>query len=290
MTRTATRFRRGRPWRNTRRFERDSQSVRVAVKPNDGCVRVEATGYCLTMSTEPIEEVRAVFNLLDRWRHFPSDQLERRADIFFALYLPGILKHALGVTVDPRVIPEFPIRKEHSRRSTRADYFLLSKDRSSAFLVELKTEMRSRNRRQDAYLAAARDRGLQQLLSDIPIVAEASKEQAKYVHLLSALEEMGLVALPADIGDYAFPEVRRGITKRIREVQVVASESKVEVVYLQPNESMDDRVISFRAAAEYLDTLDDPFSETFATYVRRWIEPAARRPMSAPRSLVDTAL
>jgi hypothetical protein len=40
---------------------------------------------------------------------------------------------------------------------------------------------------------------------------------------------------------------------------------------------MDDRVISFRAVAEYLDTLGDPFSNTFARYVRRWIEPAAPR-------------
>jgi hypothetical protein len=229
------------------------------------------------MSSDSTDAVRLLFDLLDRWRHFPAYQLERRADIFFALYLPGIIEHALGVKVDPRVIPEFPIRKEYSRRSTKADYFLLSRDGSSAFLVELKTEMKSRNRRQDAYLADARDRGLEQLLSDIPVIAEGSKEAAKYVHLLSALEEMGLVALPADLGDFAFPEVRRGIRKRLRDVQVVASGSKVEVVYLQPEESMDDRVISFRAVAEYLDTLDDPFSNTFSRYVRRWSEPAATR-------------
>ena len=111
------------------------------------------------MSPEPTQDLRAVFELLDRWRHLPAYQLERRADIFFALYLPGIVEHVLGVPVDPRVIPEFPIRKEYSRRSTKADYFLLSRDGSSAFLVELKTEMKSRNRRQDAYLADARDGG-----------------------------------------------------------------------------------------------------------------------------------
>jgi hypothetical protein len=221
--------------------------------------------------------MRDVFDLLDRWRHFPAYQLERRADIFFALYLPGIIEHALGVAVDPRVIPEFPIRKEYSRRSTKVDYFLLSEDRSSAFLVELKTDMKSRNRRQDAYLADARSRGLRHLLGDVSVVAEGSKEPAKYVHLLLALEEMGLVSVPSDVGDYAFPEVRRGIKKRISDVRVTAGESTVEVVYLQPHDSMDDRVISFRAVAEYLDTLGDPFSNTFSRYVRRWIEPAATR-------------
>ena len=41
-------------------------------------------------------ELGAVLELLDRWRHLPSYQLERRADVFFALYLPGIVNHALG--------------------------------------------------------------------------------------------------------------------------------------------------------------------------------------------------
>ena len=78
------------------------------------------------MLDSEIYSVRLLFDLLDQWRHFPAYQLERRADIFFALYLPGIVEHVLGVPVDPRVIPEFPIRKEYSRRSTKADYFLLS--------------------------------------------------------------------------------------------------------------------------------------------------------------------
>ena len=125
--------------------------------------------------------------------------------------------------------------------------------------------MKSRNRGEDAYLADARDRGLEQMLSDIPVIAEASKEPAKYVHLLSARRRWGWLLFPADLGDYAFPEVRRGLRKRIRYVRVLANEAKVEVVYVQPEESMDDRVISFRAVAEYLDTLDDPFAETFAS-------------------------
>jgi len=33
-----------------------------------------------------------LFNLLDDWRTLPAYQLERRADIFFALYLDKILE------------------------------------------------------------------------------------------------------------------------------------------------------------------------------------------------------
>lgn len=37
-----------------------------------------------------------LFDLLDDWRNLPSYQLERRADIFFALHLEIIIKKALG--------------------------------------------------------------------------------------------------------------------------------------------------------------------------------------------------
>ena len=34
-----------------------------------------------------------IFDLLDGWRHLPAYQLERRADIFFGLFLPDVLDH-----------------------------------------------------------------------------------------------------------------------------------------------------------------------------------------------------
>jgi hypothetical protein len=36
--------------------------------------------------------ISKLFHLLDNWRNLPSYQLERRADIFFALYLDKIIK------------------------------------------------------------------------------------------------------------------------------------------------------------------------------------------------------
>ena len=88
----------------------------------------------------------SLFDLLDRWRHLPSYRLEPRADAFFALFLVDVLDRHLqsrGVRVDPRVIPEFPLGQRGTKRSDKADYFAVSADRKHAFLIELKTDMRS---------------------------------------------------------------------------------------------------------------------------------------------------
>lgn len=229
-------------------------------------------------------EVGQVLELLDRWRHFPSYQLERRADVFFALYLPGIVEHATGVEVDPLVIPEFPIKREDNNQSTKVDYFVLSRDRRAAFLVEFKTEMESRRIEQDAYLKLAKTRGMNVLLSHIPWMAAASPQKAKYVHLLAALQELGLVRVPSDLEDFAFPDVQRGITKRLEAVEALPTDAEVRVVYLQPQDDGTGGVISFDTVAEYLRTLGDPLAATLAGYVERWREPAARRVRAAETS------
>ena len=57
-----------------------------------------------------MDALHTVFANLDRWRHFPAYQLERRADIFFSVYLPEALAKVTGVEIDPRMIPEFPLK------------------------------------------------------------------------------------------------------------------------------------------------------------------------------------
>jgi hypothetical protein len=46
---------------------------------------------------------------MDRWRHLPAYQLERRADIFFSAYLPAVVAEHVGVRVSPSVVPELPV-------------------------------------------------------------------------------------------------------------------------------------------------------------------------------------
>ena len=61
------------------------------------------------MTTPTIE---GVFDLLDKWRHLPKYQLERRADIYFAMFLPDVLSHHFDAEFKPNVIPEFPLRRD----------------------------------------------------------------------------------------------------------------------------------------------------------------------------------
>lgn len=43
-------------------------------------------------------KIEEIFDWLDRWRQLPAYQLERRADIFFALYLPEIIAYKFALT------------------------------------------------------------------------------------------------------------------------------------------------------------------------------------------------
>ena len=54
--------------------------------------------------------IERALGLLDTWRHLPAYQLERRADIFFALFLPDVLEEKFGVPISPVLIPEFPVK------------------------------------------------------------------------------------------------------------------------------------------------------------------------------------
>ncbi|HPD48392.1 MAG TPA: hypothetical protein P5279_17685 [Anaerohalosphaeraceae bacterium] len=58
----------------------------------------------------PTQLISQLFDRMDAWRHLPNYQLERRADLFFSLYLPSVLESKFGVPVSPIVIPEFPVR------------------------------------------------------------------------------------------------------------------------------------------------------------------------------------
>ena len=100
-----------------------------------------------------------IFDLLDHWRHLPDYQLERRADVFFAAYLPQFLAHRWGMASAVQVIPEFPLRlgtlypaAGQRNQSCKADYLALAPDLSRAAFVELKTDALSRRTEQDKYL------------------------------------------------------------------------------------------------------------------------------------------
>ena len=166
-------------------------------------------------------EVASIFGLLDKWRHLPAYQLERRVDIFFALFLPDVLNRHLstrgmGIAIDPRLIPEFPLKRREDNGSKKADYLAVSTDRKHAFLIELKTDSASLDKDQFHYLNDAVCRGMHGLLCDLKCIAKATEacKRGKYFHLLAALNDLGLIGLPPSLKKRIFSR-SRGPYKRI---------------------------------------------------------------------------
>jgi hypothetical protein len=190
-------------------------------------------------------DMAALFDLLDRWRHLPSYRLEPRADAMFGLFLPAALDRHLAlreITVDPFLIPEFPLGQRDTRRSDKADFFAVSRDRGHAFLVELKTDMASLRDAQEDYLNRAVKRGMAALLCDIRSMARAKNLPArrKYFHLLKAVAELGLMILPDDLEDriYSSPQ---GVYECINRIVIPSALPDIEVIHVLPTavEGMD---------------------------------------------------
>ena len=192
-----------------------------------------------------------LFGLLDKWRHLPNYQLERRADIFFALFLPEVLETHCGIKIKHPMIPEFPIDKnEKDGRHQQADYFVLSENGQQGILVELKTDNASivsgYGMKQLEMLDAVAHKGPRKLIEDVIRLAQNTNNskptRQKYVHLLSRLRALNLVKFDTTLYDKAFAENSRGITdmlcKNVKPTERVCTNKipKLEVVYILPKE------------------------------------------------------
>jgi hypothetical protein len=214
---------------------------------------------------------------MDTWRHLPSYQLERRADLFFSLYLHEVLEEVTGLSLEEVIVPEFPIRmgsvsSEHeSHRSWKVDYLLVSRDLTSAFLVELKTEGRSRRNSQDDYLQAAQKAGLDALLHGVVELFRETKAKRKYFFLLQTLEAMGLLHIPPALKALFASDNLRGMTALSREIQLTPKRPELHILYIQPQGGTPG-VISFSEFASVLETHKDPLSLRFAESLRQWAE------------------
>lgn len=232
---------------------------------------------------DPISEL---FEQLDTWRHFPAYQLERRADAFFALYLREVLEEVSGVPLSPIVIPELPLRRGtlwlgENNQAVRVDFALFAKDGSRAYLVELKTDLASLRERQDAYLERARGIGLRPIVEAIVRdILPATVEEQKYVHLVAALAQLGLVELPPELEPAFFPVLRRDRAKHVARIRVCEREVPIELVYVQPLAiaRASSICVDFERFASVVKRHPDPFSQTFAAYLLRWRDRAGGEP------------
>ncbi len=233
--------------------------------------------------------IKTLFDQLDTWRHFAGFPLEARVDAFFGLYLPKVIENCLDAEeMHPRVIPQFPLKKDNNNQSDRVDFLAISKDGKRAFLVEIKTDLDSRRPPQDLYLRDAQKRELPRILEDFKSVAAASNSRDKYLHVAVALADMSLLELPEELKD----QVRNGETRVPREffrkIEVPRSiETKLEVVFIQPKESKpkdpesnkkkDFCCIYFEEFAKAIEE-QGKLGCLFAEYLRAWQTRPAKNP------------
>lgn len=240
-----------------------------------------------------MEKVETIFELLDDWRHLPTYQLERRADIFFSLYLREILEAYTGEEIHEFVIPEFPLHKKAldsgvaSNRHYCADYLAFSRDMKRAFLVELKTEADSSSKKQNECLRQARDVGLEGLLTSMLKAFKpgmGQKTRRKRFYLLRKLESIGLVSGLESAANIIAKDRHQGFTKALEEdARISSAAPDVSLVCIHPNDEPSKKVdentfdcwVSFKQVLEVVKKHPDPLSQRFARSLTEWSKNAA---------------
>ena len=235
-----------------------------------------------------------IFDQLDEWRHLPDYQLERRADIYFAMFLPNVLKVHCNLDTDSEIIPEFPLRHgtigtklrtngedgAWPNQSVKVDYAAFTSDGSEVLLVELKTDMGSLNEKQISNLKKAKGIEFKRLVDGVLCIAKIenmeTKHRQKYIHLLARLSELGQVDFPDKVYKRAFPKVLSGIRGALGEVKnnVRPEGMKPRIVYILPQNSskvkgVADCVITFEEFAKEAEK-HGPLGERFAKSLRCW--------------------
>lgn len=222
-----------------------------------------------------------VFSNLDQWRHLPNYQLERRADIFFSVYLKDVVeeltkREGAGVSLANDILPEFPIKRDLIRpelptnKSVKVGYALFAKDRSRVFFVELKTDAASRRDGQDAYLEKAKGLRFRRIVEGVRAILLTTSAHQKYHHLAVVLARLGYLTLPSDIWTYMAHEPDPRLLSQLEQIVVSADDPAVEVIYIQPEATQGDRCIDFATFADHVGSHTDPFSKMFAEHLRKW--------------------
>lgn len=223
------------------------------------------------------DKIFEIFNKLDKWRHLPNYQLERRADIFFSLYLKEVIEEIYQVSLKNHVIPEFPVRigtiNSHSdiNKSYKIDYVLISEDVENIFFVELKTDIGSRRKKQDTYLVAVQEAGLKKLLEGLKDIFRATSAKRKYYHLFTLLEEIGLVKIPSELHQIVSSNTLVGINKVIERIEVFDIHSHCHIVYIQPS-GEGEGVVNFEKFGEIINKYSDELTKCFRKSLQNWSE------------------
>lgn len=244
-----------------------------------------------------MDRINRLFKCMDDWRNFPDYQLERRADIFFSLYLQEVLKETLALEILKHIVPEFPVHqrttkskanrekadqgaKEDANRSNKIDYFALSAEGApKAIFIELKTDLKSLKKDQYSYLGDLGVRGqprLQGLLTGILDIFAATRSKRKYYCLLTRLEKMGLLTISQQVkARMKHKRTLRGLGKELAGISITPDACRIaecRVIYILPTKTdkTDLEQISFAEFASVVRRHKDPLSQRFARSLITW--------------------
>ena len=208
-----------------------------------------------------------VFDQLDEWRNFPGYQLERRADIFFGIHMKDILQANLDTEIE-LVIPEFPVRKggisQHDKfnvdpnsgknRSFNIDYLCITKaPERKVYFIELKTDIGSRNDKQDWYLEEARSKGVSGLINGLVNIYRATRHKEKYAYLIDQFVQL----------DWVKKEDGKYIS--------MAPDLVPNVIYIQPTNLTNSlSIITFEQICNYLQNSNSLLTNRFLKSLKEW--------------------
>jgi len=232
---------------------------------------------------------KEVFTYLDKYMALPKYQLERRADIFFALYLEKVLSTILKDECKI-VLPEFPLRCLKSKEkkswkeitkidelipiagdsSTNIDYLIAGK--KCLYFIELKTEKNSFDPKQYwsyQFYSDRKNASWRSLMSFLLKLSEASKKSDKYKEAIKQIQNADLQIInetkenSADINDvrviYIAPE---GILEK----------SKGRLKRFKDSEEREGNLITLDQFAKTIKELgnNDDFSKRFVESLEKW--------------------
>ncbi len=251
---------------------------------------------------------RDVFERLDRWRNLPKYQLERRADIFFSLYLIEIMQAVIGKRNQRflnLMIPEFPLLKQGGPKSksgkkrhlsNNVDYLMFSKplgknrEPRKIWLAELKTDLESIKAQQIEYLHNAVERGFSECIRGLLEIARRTKSRQKYYHLLHTLITTGIVNVASDYQSSitrnparsASIETDSSYDELVDRIILAPewSKAEAEIVFITPNEveiqskkrGVAIHNITFSQITNFLMKQKGELPRVFAKSLNRWAE------------------
>ena len=237
-----------------------------------------------------------LFQNLDNWRHHPKYQLERRVDIFFSLYLKEVLedkfKSGNGFYIADKLIPEFLVRKgtilenfkdhQHKNMSYNIDYLTTCKDLKNIIFIELKTDNKSINKKQNYYLEKTMEKNFYLILTGIKELCKATKSKFKYYYLLRELELMGLVSNLENLGKMMekIKDVQRFPSKKydelIDEIEITDDDYYKHLFIIQPTKKewvgyKGANIIIFDDFIKVLEKYNDEISGRFKESLKNWV-------------------